>query len=102
MRFIIASSDYAGLGFAIRLEQEGHEVVLATNPSSDALENPEACSKFERVGEGLVSKTSLASLLSQREHFRDAYWIWDLNHSVEENEILRAEGFRVLGGGRFA
>jgi len=101
MRFIIASSDYAGLGFAIRLEQEGHEVVLATNPGSEALENPEACSKFERVGEGLVSKTSLASLLSQREHFRDAYWIWDLNHSVEENETLRAEGFRVLGGGRF-
>src|SRR5262249_51792661 len=39
---------------------------------------------------------------AQRREFQDAYWIWDLNHSVEQNETLRAEGFRVLGGGRHA
>jgi phosphoribosylamine-glycine ligase len=32
---------------------------------------------------------------------REWYWIWDGNHSVRENELLRREGFRVFGGGLF-
>jgi phosphoribosylamine-glycine ligase len=102
MRFIIASSDYAGLGFAIRLGQEGHDVILATHPDPETLGNPEMRARYGRVGEGMVTKRALSSLLACRKDFRDAYWIWDLNHSVDENEILRAEGFRVLGGGRHA
>jgi phosphoribosylamine-glycine ligase len=102
MRFIIASSDYAGLGFAIRLGQEGHEIILATHPDPDVLADPEICARYGRVGDGLVTKTPLSNLLASRKDFRDAYWIWDLNHSVDENETLRTEGFRVLGGGRHA
>ena len=57
---------------------------------------------YERVGAGLVDKAPLSELLARRETLRDAYWIWDYNHSVEENELLRKEGFKVFGGGRHA
>ncbi|HYK40992.1 MAG TPA: hypothetical protein VE007_01300 [Thermoanaerobaculia bacterium] len=101
MRFIVASSDYAGLGFAMRLQEEGHETLLAVRPSSSVLADPALLARFESVGDGLVAKEPLASAITNRRSFSDAYWIWDSNHSVEENELLRAEGFRVLGGGRY-
>jgi phosphoribosylamine--glycine ligase len=101
MRFIVATRDYSGLGFAIRLQDEGHDVVLATNPA-DMDQAPERLAKYNRVGEGMVRKEPLSSLFDKRSQYRDAYWIWDHNHSVEENEAIRAEGFKVLGGGRYA
>jgi hypothetical protein len=33
MRFFVATQDYAGLGLAIRLRQEGHDSLLATAPN---------------------------------------------------------------------
>lgn len=96
VKFVIATKDYAGLGFAIRLQDEGHEVILATNPAHE--HNP----AFDLVGQGIVTRESLASLMQSRARKRDWYWIWDFNHSVEENETLRSEGFQVLGGGKFA
>ena len=102
MKFVVATADYAGLGFAVRIREEGHEVLLAPNPTPAVLSDPAALAAFERVGRGLVEKAPLAELLAHRESLRDRYWIWDFNHSVEENETLRAEGFRVLGGGRYA
>jgi hypothetical protein len=82
MRFFGATQDYAGLGFAVRLQEEGHQVLLATNPDKTEIANPEVCRRYQRVGAGIVEKVPL--------------------HSVDENETLRAEGFRVLGGGRHA
>jgi hypothetical protein len=102
MRFIVVTRDYSGLGFAVRLDQEGHEVILAANPDPADLSEAAACSRYWRVGEGLVSKESLSSVLGRREQLRDAYWIWDSNHSLAENEVLRAEKFRVLLGGKHA
>ena len=37
----------------------------------------------------------------RRGEWKDAYWIWDHNHAVEQNELLREEGFKVLGGSRY-
>ena len=96
MKFVIATEDYAGLGFAIRLQEEGHEVILATNP------RPDARDEFHLVGQGLVQKEDLSSLVATRNNKRDWYWIWDFNHSAPENELLRSEDFRVLGGGTYA
>jgi phosphoribosylamine-glycine ligase len=101
VRFIVATQDYAGLGFACRLREEGHDVVLACNPAPHDQAEPTR-SAFERVGEGMVDKIALADLMQRRETLRDAYWIWDFNHSSAENEQLRGEGFRVLGGGTYA
>src|SRR5579859_2123983 len=102
MKFVVATKDYAGLGFAIRLHDEGHEVVLATEPDPDDVGDPERQSAFDLVGQGLIRKQPLHETIRNREHMRDWYWIWDFNHNVNQNERLRREGFKVFGGGEFA
>lgn len=98
MRFVIATLHFAGLGFAIRLKDEGHEVVLAHAGTQDRrLEE-----RYALVGNGLVPKRLLADMVAERGAWRDAVWIWDENHSVDANERLRGEGYRVFGGGRYA
>ena len=102
MRFVVSSSDYSGLGFAIRLKAEGHDVVLATAPSSADAADPERMRRYDLVGAGMVDKEPLPTLLQRRDTLRDCYWVWDHNHSPDENEMLRSEGQKVLGGGRYA
>jgi len=98
MRFIVATLHYAGLGFALRLTDEGHDVIVGYCGITDR----RTSEAYELVGNGLVAKRRLADLVAERNSYRDAYWIWDENHSVEENELLRGEGFRVFGGGRYS
>lgn len=97
MRFVIATLHFAGLGFALRLVEEGHEVLVADAGTDDRRLEAE----YALVGRGLVDRHSLTDIVRERARFRDAYWIWDENHSVDANELLRAEGFRVFGGGRY-
>ncbi|HEY1250782.1 MAG TPA: hypothetical protein VGH97_06305 [Thermoanaerobaculia bacterium] len=102
MKFVIASADYAGLGFAVRLLEEGHDVVMALEPSQPVRADERQRRAFARVGDGMVPRECLQTLLERRGSLREACWIWDGNHSVEQNELLRGEGFRVAGGGRYA
>ena len=102
MRFVVATADFAGLGFALRLQEEGNEVVIGTNPAPEVIADRQALAAFERVGNGMVSREPLDQLMRRRGSLRDAIWLWDFNHSVRENETLRAEGFQVLGGGAYA
>ena len=97
MKFVVASAFYSGLGFAIRLQDEGHEVLLAHGKPDDR----RRADRFVLVGNGIVPKRSLADVIAQRASFRDWIFVWDENHSVEENELLRREGFKVFGGGRY-
>ncbi len=98
MRLVVATLRFAGLGFALRLQEEGHDVVLAHAGIQDRrLED-----NYSLVGNGLVPKQPLADLLRDRASWRDAVWLWDENHSVDANEWLRSEGFRVFLGGRYA
>jgi phosphoribosylamine-glycine ligase len=97
MRFVVATLHFSGLGFALRLQEEGHEVVMAFAGTADRrLED-----RYALVGNGFVAKRPLEELMRDRELWRDAYWVWDENHSVEANELLRAEGFQLFGGGRY-
>jgi phosphoribosylamine-glycine ligase len=98
MQFVIATQHYAGLGFALRLLDEGHDVVLAPVGTTDR----RTCASYELIGGGLVAKRRLSEVFADRAEYRDAIWVWDENHSVDENEQLRAEGFRVFGGGKYA
>ncbi|MCU1338288.1 MAG: hypothetical protein JWO19_3869 [Bryobacterales bacterium] len=103
MDFVVATEDYSGLGLAVRLQDEGHRVILAVNPCPEDIAEPERCARYQQVGDGLAfEKKPLKEVLAEREALRSAYWIWDQNHSLDANETLRAEGFRVLGGGRHA
>jgi phosphoribosylamine-glycine ligase len=98
MRFIIATSHFAGLGFALRLLDEGHDVVVGYR----GIDDRRLAEAYDLVGNGLVAKRPLRDLIADRAGYRDAYWVWDENHSVDENELLRGEGFKVFGGGRYA
>src|ERR1051325_1419810 len=98
MRFVIATKHFAGLGFALRLLDEGHDVLIAFAGDSDR----RLSAPYALVGNGLVDKRPLDDVIRDREQYRDAYWIWDENHSVDANECLRGGGFKVLGGGRYA
>src|SRR3954447_4435296 len=102
MRFIVATADYSGLGFAIRIQDEGHEVILATMPPEHVAADAECRKRYDLVGENIVRKAHLPELMAQRGNYRDAYWIWDHNHTVAQNEQLRNEGFKVLGGGEYS
>lgn len=95
---MIATQHFAGLGFALRLAEEGHDVIVADAGTSDRRLEAE----YALVGRGLVPRRALGDVVRDRAHFRDAWWIWDENHSVGQNETLRAEGFRVFGGGRYS
>ncbi|HVX41253.1 MAG TPA: hypothetical protein VHB25_16920 [Gemmatimonadaceae bacterium] len=98
MRFILATQHYAGLGFALRLREEGHDVLLGYR----GIEDRRLADSYALVGNGLLPKQPLRELVADRHRYRDAIWIWDENHSVAENETLRREGFRVFAGGAFA
>jgi phosphoribosylamine-glycine ligase len=98
MRFIVATQHFAGLGFALRLKEEGHEVVVAYG----GIDDRRTSSRHQLVGSGLVDRVPLRDAIANRGRLRDAYWIWDENHGVAENELLRREGFKVFGGGRYA
>lgn len=98
MKFVIASAFYSGLGFALRLQDEGHEVLLAHGDPDDR----RRAESFQLVGNGLVEKRPLRDVIAHRNKFRDWLFVWDENHSVEANELLRSEGFGVFGGGRYA
>ena len=54
MKFVIASEDMAGLGFATRLQEEGNEVILAVSPARAVRESPRALAAYRLVGEGMV------------------------------------------------
>lgn len=91
---------FAGPGFATRLLDEGHRVLIATNPSETDQADPQRMESFSRIGCGLAPREPLARVMTRREEMRDWCWVWDANHSVDENEVLRAGGYRVLGDGR--
>jgi phosphoribosylamine-glycine ligase len=98
VKFVIVTKWFSGLGFAVRLQDEGHEVELAVA----GVDDQRLQARYALVGNGLVQKRMLADVVAGRDSLRNAYFVWDENHSVEENECLRGEGFKVLGGGRYA
>src|SRR5690242_7276508 len=97
MRFVVVTKWFIGLGFALRLQDEGHDVELATA----GIEDKRQQARYALAGEGLVTRRALADVMASRGERRDAYFVWDENHSTAENDCLRQEGFKVLGGGRY-
>ena len=73
MRFVVPTAFYAGLGFAMRLQDEGHDVVLAPR----GIEDRRLASRYARIGDGIVQKRPLADVVRDRGRYRDALWIWD-------------------------
>lgn len=62
MRVVIATRFVTGLGFAMRLQQAGHEVVMADAGINDRRAQP----RYDSVGDGTVRKLPLATLMQAR------------------------------------
>ena len=92
LRFVVATKDYAGLGFAVRLKDEGHEVILGTNPSEEDKADPERMKTFDLVGTGMVDKAPLTDFMSRREEMSDWYWVWDFNHACRGKRDIAPRG----------
>jgi len=54
MRFVIATHHFAGLGFAMRLLEEGHDVVMAFSGIDDRRAN----AAYDKLGDGFASDSS--------------------------------------------
>jgi phosphoribosylamine---glycine ligase len=94
MKFVICTKDFSGLGFALVLQDEGHEVLIAYE--NDELE-PEKEEAYELVGEGLVERSPMADVFAACSQFKEAYWIFDSNYLWQYGDKLRAQGFKVWG-----
>ena len=97
-KFCVVTRDFSGLGFGLLNKTD--DVIFATNPDLTKFKDkPEELEKYKKIGDGLVTKFALKDVMSRRSRMRDWYFIFDGNHSVNENEQLRREGFKVgLGG----
>lgn len=98
--FVIVTKDLSGLGWALKLMNEGCEVIVAIRYPDD-LEDDEL-ERLGKVGDGIIDLRSLDEVFKKRKEYKDAYWIYDQNNYWEEGEILKKEGFKILGGSKLA
>ncbi|MGA2875366.1 MAG: hypothetical protein ABSE82_07480 [Nitrososphaerales archaeon] len=101
-KFVIVTKDFSGLGFALDERNKGDKIVFAVNPDMEKLKENDEIEEFDNIGEGMIARFPLKEIMTRRSDFKDYYWVWDGNHSVEENELLRKEGFKVCLGGKRA
>jgi phosphoribosylamine-glycine ligase len=94
-KWIIITQDFSGLGWAKLIkEQTDDEVLLAVNLKED----DEKADFAYANGDGVVDKMEFSSIFKNRAKFDDYGWVFDANHSSDQAETLRTEGFMVFGG----
>ena len=91
-RFVVVCEDYAGLGWAIRLNQDGDDVTLVTQPSIDE----EDLAGHDLIGTGIVPKVDLETAIADKS-LKDAYWLFEANRHSDVSERLRRKGYNVFG-----
>jgi phosphoribosylamine-glycine ligase len=95
-RFVVVTSDWSGLGFAMLIKNAGYSVLMAYEPESSL--EPDQKRSYELVGKGMVDRVTLGQFMRNRASFKDAYIIFDQNIHSEASELLKKEGFKVKGG----
>lgn len=105
-KFILVTDNFSGLGFCFDERNKNDDIIIARNPNMDKFKDDEEFEKYNLIGQGMKGDKKwvfdLADVMKHRQKFKEWYWIWDGNHSVEENELLRKEGFNVGLGGELA
>lgn len=97
-KFVIVSEEWSGVGWAKRLQEEGHTVMVAFQPNEKDIDYTNKKRDYALVGKGIIDRYPLSEVLARRSKMKDWYWIWDANHNPDINEKLRKEGFKVLMG----
>ena len=78
MQFVVVTKWFTGLGFAMRLQVEGHDVELAIAGIDDQRQQ----ARYALVGNGLVPKRTLAEVMAQRAAMRGSTWAMRATSSV--------------------
>lgn len=91
--FIIVTQDFTGLGWAKRLQDEGNDVVLAYKLKDDE----DKVSEAKKVGKGIVPVMELDEVISKKESYKKAYWIFDMNFHSDVATELREGGYKTFG-----
>jgi len=96
-KICLVTEDFCGLGFVTDSRVSDYKIIIAVNPKEE--KNNDNKKAFENIGKGIVDVFPLSDIMKKRDKMKDWYFIWDRNHSLEENKILKKEGFKVgLGG----
>lgn len=106
-KFIIATQDCSGYGFAKMLEDQNdgrgaaernkgqiEDVIMGLLPK----EKEDDEDTLRIVGDGVVQRENLEKLFHARKKYKDYAWIFDMNFGDGMADQLRAEGFYVMGG----
>jgi phosphoribosylamine-glycine ligase len=93
--FIICTRDFSGLGMAIRLQDEGHDVLVAYEPDPEMPDDK--VEAYNLVGKGIVKRSTMKAAFEKRKELKDCYWVFDSNYLYEYGDKLRKEGFKVFG-----
>lgn len=100
---IAVFSNYGCVGIALRLQSEGHDVLLCCNPGD---EKNDSVGRYKLVGEGIVPTTdSWAYLLNWAvEHSRRAptLLVFEASGEGKKADQARQRGLHVIGSGAFA
>jgi phosphoribosylamine-glycine ligase len=91
-RFIVVTADHSGLGWALKLNAEGEDVILAVEPDADE----EDLDGNALVGSGLVTRMTPDEALAQSDQ-GSTYVIFDANKLAPLSERLRSDGWKVFG-----
>lgn len=104
MKFVVVTEEWSGLGFAKRLKEEGHKVLMAYKPKLDDPDYKEKPDQYKLVGKGIVDRAPFDDVFKKRAQMKDWYWIWDSNHetTLQQNEQMRKEGFKVFMGSKWS
>lgn len=94
--FIIVSEDLSGLGWVKKLQEEGEQVLFATQMGKDEKDKKQ----FEQVGKGWLPRAELSDAIKKFGKDENVYWIFDSNHLSEESEKLRKAGAKVFGASK--
>ena len=90
-KFLIYSTEGWGWNIAPLLQEMGHEAVVY-------IADPE----IKHIGDGLCDKVDDWREIAAKDRYREWIFVWDSIKHGEIADYLRAEGWRVWGGGRFA
>ena len=100
-QYILVTCDFAGLGFAKQeIDRNDSPVIIAYKPK-DGYEDKDMKDSYKKCAEGICETFELDKLLENRDEYKDWIWVWDGNHNVDENELLKSEGYKVIFGGEF-
>jgi len=90
-KFLIYSTEGWGWNIAPLLKEFGHEAVVYV-----------ANEEIKHVGDGLCDKVDDWREVLSKDRYREWIVVWDNIGHGEVADMLRREGWRVFGGGKFA